>query len=218
MLLSSILLAFCVSIDSLGIGITYGLKNMKITFQAKTILFICSTVITGVSIILGSSLSHILPNNIAETIGSILLCFMGLFMIYGALKKDKDVSNKENIKKTQKAKVYKFFIKFLGITIKIIRNPNYSDLNHSNDIDSKEAIYLGIALSLDSIGVGIGSSVLGVNSFLFPILVACFQLIFLSFGDLIGKKIKNISNIPENIWSLLAGFLLVIMSVIKLFV
>ncbi len=56
-------------------------------------------------------------------------------------------------------------------------------------IDAKEAIYMGIALSIDSICVGICSSVIGYNSYIFPILVASFQLIFLSFGKLIGEKI-----------------------------
>ena len=40
MLLNCILLALSVSIDSLGIGITYGIKNTKISLIGKIILFI----------------------------------------------------------------------------------------------------------------------------------------------------------------------------------
>ena len=40
MLLTYLVLAISVSIDSLGIGITYGLRNTKITKLAKIILFI----------------------------------------------------------------------------------------------------------------------------------------------------------------------------------
>lgn len=45
MLYNYVMLALCVSIDSLGTGITYGLKNTKISTLAKLILFILSLVV-----------------------------------------------------------------------------------------------------------------------------------------------------------------------------
>ena len=206
MLLNLILIAICVSLDSLGIGLTYGLKNTKISFYAKIILFIISILITTFSIILGNYICKIFSQNISKMLGSILLCVMGLWIIIQSI-----TNNKEKIKKE-----YHFFIKFLGITIQIIRDPNYSDLDNSNNIDAKEAVYLGIALSLDSIGIGIGSSIIGLNSFLFPILVAVFQLFFLSIGSFLGEKIKDISNIPENIWSIISGTLLIFIGISKI--
>lgn len=210
MLINCFLLAICVSIDALSIGITYSLKNTKILFGAKCILFIVSTVITLFSILLGNLISSIFPTYITKFVGCILLCFMGFWIIFESL------INKNKEKITNEKKVYQFFIRFLGITIQIIRNPSYSDLDKSNQIDSKEALYLGIALSLDSIGIGIGGSIIGLNSFFFPILVAIFQLFFLSLGDFCGTKIRNISNIPENIWSIIAGFLLIFIGLSKL--
>ncbi len=205
MLLNCILLAFCVSIDSLSIGLTYGLKNTKISFVAKLVLFTISIIVTSFSIFIGDSICKIFSTNVSTAIGSVLLCIMGLWIIVQAV-----TNNKQKIKKE-----YHFFIKFLGITVQIIRDPSFSDFNKSNQIEGKEALYLGMALSLDSIGIGIGSSIMGLNSFLFPILVAVFQLFFLSFGSFLGKKIKDISNIPENIWSIIAGILLIFVGISK---
>ena len=42
MLINSIILAVSSSIDSLGIGITYGMKNTKISYLAKIVLFVIS--------------------------------------------------------------------------------------------------------------------------------------------------------------------------------
>ena len=42
MIINSFLLAISSSIDSLGIGITYGVKNTRISNQAKIILFLLS--------------------------------------------------------------------------------------------------------------------------------------------------------------------------------
>ena len=42
MLISSFILAISSSIDSLGIGITYGIKNTKISLLGKVVLFVIS--------------------------------------------------------------------------------------------------------------------------------------------------------------------------------
>lgn len=206
MLLNCILLAVCVSLDSLGIGLTYGLKNTKISFYSKIILLIISVIISGISVVIGKCIGIVLSPNFSKILGCILLCIMGIWIILQSI-----TNNKIKIKKD-----YHFFIKFLGITIQIIRDPSYSDLNNSNKIEPKEALYLGIALSLDSFGIGIGSSIIGLNSFLFPILVSAFQLVFLSLGDYLAKKIKNISNVPENTWSIIAGTLLILVGIGKI--
>lgn len=57
--------------------------------------------------------------------------------------------------------------------------------------------------------IGICSSTLGYTSFIFPILVASFQLIFLSLGRFLGMKISYTSHIPENIWGIISGILLI---------
>lgn len=195
MLLNCFLLAICVSIDSLSIGVTYGLKNTKISFGAKCILFCISIIVTTFSVFLGSSICKVFPSYVSCAIGSILLCLMGVWIIVQAITKNKDGHS--------------------GVTVQIIRDPSYSDFNNSNQIEAKEALYLGIALSLDSIGIGIGSSIMGLNTFLFPILVASFQLFFLSLGGYLGKKIKDISNIPENIWGIVSGILLIFVGISK---
>lgn len=196
MLLNCFLLAICVSIDSLSIGVTYGLKNTKISFGAKCILFCISIIVTTFSVFLGSSICKAFPSYVSCAIGSILLCLMGVWIIVQAITKNKDGHS--------------------GVTVQIIRDPSYSDFNNSNQIEAKEALYLGIALSLDSIGIGISSSIMGLNTFLFPILVASFQLFFLSLGGYLGKKIKDISNIPENIWGIVSGILLIFVGISKI--
>ncbi len=104
MLLNCFLLAICVSIDSLSIGITYGLKNTKISFGAKCILFCISIIITTFSVFLGSSICKVFPSYISCAIGSILLCLMGVWIIVQAITKNKDghsgvISNKYSLKR-----------------------------------------------------------------------------------------------------------------------
>lgn len=51
----------------------------------------------------------------------------------------------------------------------------------------------------------------------FPIFVATFQLLFLSFGTFIGNKIAKSLNIPDKIWNIISSLLLITFGIIKLF-
>lgn len=217
MILNSLFLAISSSIDSLGIGITYALKNTRISHIANVILFIISIIITTFSMWFGNCLRNFFPHLITNYIGSFIIIFMGIFMIIQALKKKKS-ENVENLKDpVNDEKIYSFFIKYLGITIQIIKNPIYSDFDNSKKIDCKEAFFLAIALSLDSFCIGIGSTIAGISNSLFPFFISIFQLIFLKLGNIIGKKLTNTKIFPDNTWSVLSGILLIIIGVIKLF-
>ena len=135
-------LSFFISIDSFGIGITYGLKNTKFSLLPNVIVFMVSAIITYFSILIGNTFSMLLPDYFASFIGCAILVFMGFWIIF--------------------------------------HPTSSSDFDGSNSIDLKEAFSLGIALSIDSIGIGIGISSMGNNSFVFPILVAFFNSFFLA--------------------------------------
>lgn len=175
-MLNSVLLAFSVSIDSLGIGITYGIRNAKIKFVSRCILFIMSVFFTYCSFAMGNLINSILSEVVTKIISS------GILVIIGIL---------------------------------IIADPIPFDLDHSKAIDIKEALLLGTALSLDSVCVGIGSSIGGYSASYFPLLVALFQLIFMSIGMFIGKKIIKNFDIPDKIWNLISGGIIIVFGIIK---
>ena len=183
MLINSILLALSSSLDSLGIGITYGIKNMKISKISRLILFTISCFVSFSSILLGNFIS----NSFANLIGCSVLVFIGVSMIF------KSISNSNNVKN------------------------NYYDFNNSNLIDPKESIALGFALSLDSLGIGISYSLTDSTSFLFPFFIGTFQVAFLNLGIFCGRKIKNISNLPDFVCSLVSGILLILFGLVRLF-
>lgn len=219
MFINSLILALSSSIDSLGIGITYGIKNTKISYMAKVVLFVISFSISLLSVWFGDILKNIFSDFATKLIGNLILIAMGIFVCFQAICKDKKnmtqkVSPSEPIYENNE-KIYSFFIDFLGITIKIIKNPNSSDLDSSNSIDSKEAFFLGFALSLDCFCIGAFGSIIGVSSFLFPLFISIFQLVFLSIGNVLGKKLHNLSHLPDNIWSVISGLLLVLIGVVR---
>ena len=217
MLISHLLLAISSSIDSLGIGLTYGIKNTRITALAKCILFLVAFTISTISIYFGNVLKYFFPDFIIDYLGCFILICMGIFMCFQALKNNKKESKiHADTNLNDSEKIYSFFIKCLGITIKIIKNPSSSDFDKSNTIDSKESLFLGLALSLDSFCIGIGFSMINTFSFLFPLLISCFQLCFLSLGNYCGKQLYRFQRFPDNVWSVVSGILLIIIGIYKL--
>lgn len=213
MFLQCLLLAIPISLDCIGIGITYGIKNTYIPPLAKVIIFSIFFVITSIAISIGTLIIKIFSLQFANIIGVVLLILMGFWIIYHSFKpKVKNIKQKKIL-----PKIYRFFIKPVGLTIQIVKNPSNSDFDHSNYIDSKEALYLGLAISIDAFCGGVGCSAIGITSFFFPLFISIFHILFLSFGSYLGKNLSSHTKIPDNIWSIISGVLLIAIGVLKLF-
>ena len=112
MIFNCILLALSVSIDSLSIGISYGIKKTKINNMSNIILFAISFCITCGSIFLGHYISALFSPTASTILGSSFLVILGIYNIY----------------KTINAPLTDY------------------DIDHSNNIDTKEALFLLILL------------------------------------------------------------------------
>ena len=181
MIFNCILLALSVSIDSLGIGIPYGLKKTKITIISNIILFAISFCITCGSIFLGHYISTLFSPTISTILGSSFLIILGVYNIYKTINKP--------------------------LT-------DY-DIDHSNNIDAKEAIFLGLALSIDSACVGIGSGIIGINDIVLPFFVASFQLAFLNCGNLVANSIAKYVNVSEYALSISSSIILILVGIFR---
>jgi len=85
MFFNILILAISSSMDSLGIGITYGLKKIQLKKWTRLILFCVSMFVAILSIISGNILKNIFSENFFKLIGTIILVLMGLFIVF---KKD----------------------------------------------------------------------------------------------------------------------------------
>ena len=181
MFLSILILAISCSLDSFGIGVSYGCKRTKFKKKARLVLFFISFAITICSFIIGLFLKNIFSDSFFKLVGSMILIIMGLLII---LKKESEEFN--------------------------------FDLDNSNDIDTKESIILGIALSLDSFCIGISAIAFGINILLFAFLVACLQFVFLSLGNYVGIHLSNFNIISQNIMTKIAGILLILIGILRI--
>ncbi len=216
MAVTIIILAVSLSIDALGVGMVYGLRKIKIPLLPKLIICLFSIVYSGIALTLGKTFSNILPPDISKLAGMAILSLMGVWIIVQSLLKSEEHNINCN-SRTKNETLFKIAIKSLGITIQVIRSPEDMDIDKSGTIDIRESLLLGFALSVDAIGVGIGSALAGLHSIVIPFTVGFFQLILLYTGLYFGKKASFLQKLNKKFISLLPGILLIGLAFLRIF-
>lgn len=184
------LLVIAVSLDGLGVGISYGMKKTRIPLIAIVIIMLCSGFTVLVAMTVGGSLKLFLPPVLSEKIGGIILICLGLFTLINIVRTKIDHS--AEVKKTT----------ILTDMKKVLRSPLQADLDNSGNISKLEAALLGTALALDAFGAGIAASLMHYPASITALLVALMSGAFLIIGIKLGlllskyKTTKLVSYLP----------------------
>ncbi len=101
----------------------------------------------------------------------------------------------------------------IWLVIDIYIDETRADFDNSKTINLKEALYLAIALSIDSIAIGFGTGIGNINYFTVILLSLMWNIIAYGGGLLLGRKFVEKTNINLS-W--LSGILLIILAFLKL--
>ncbi len=301
-MLSLILLAFAVSLDGFGVGVTYGLRKIRIPFLSILIIACCSGLVIWLSMQAGGWLSGFLSETAAKFIGAAILIGIGCWaLIQLGLSKGNDegtetpanqkmpagAEGRKRMPKTDKAptpangvtdrlkamtpangvlengeslnsvngmtrmvetptpvnglpemvdvfpsargvppvdeadetfsvptQVLKVELKTLGLVIQILRKPQVADVDRSGSISSSEAVMLGVALSIDAFGAGLGAALLGLPALLTAAVIALSSAFFLISGTYVGLRFS--AKRSRHALSVLPGILLIMMGIMKM--
>ncbi|MBF0706283.1 MULTISPECIES: sporulation membrane protein YtaF [Bacillales] len=202
-------LALAVSVDGFGVGLTYGLRRMRIPFKSILIISIFSAVSMLVAMGFGSLLQLWISDILAQRIGGGILIALGGWVLYQMFR-----NNKEAEKTVSERILLHYEIRSLGVVISILRKPTTADFDDSGTITGIEAIMLGAALSLDAFGAGIGASMVGFPPIETSLLIACMSSLFLLLGLKFGNFTSNIKWMDK--LSFLPGCLLIILGFMRM--
>lgn len=87
-----ILLSFSLSVDALGMGVSYGFQGVKIDRKAKLAVGLVSMVIMGIAVTVGGKLTEFLPEKVVSRAGAALLMVMGFWFLYQNLLKKQETN------------------------------------------------------------------------------------------------------------------------------
>jgi putative sporulation protein YtaF len=182
-----IFLVIAVSLDGFGVGVTYGMRKIRVPLLGILIIMLVSGITVLMAMTIGSSLRAFISPSMAEILGGAILVALGAISLYNVLLskgKKPTESRKQNILTT------------------VLNTPDKADLDQSGIISANEALLLGTALALDAFGAGIGASMLGYSPVITALLIACMSGLFLYCGIKIGmllsqsKQLQSMSFIP----------------------
>ncbi|WP_078379445.1 sporulation membrane protein YtaF [Sutcliffiella halmapala] len=208
--ISLVLLAFAVSLDSFSVGLTYGLRKMHMPLKSISIIACCSAVSLLLAMFVGTILTTFLSPVYAESIGGSILILLGVWVLYQFFRSNE---SEESTFVGEKI-IFNLEIKSLGVVINILRKPTEADFDRSGSITGLEAFFLGIALSLDAFGAGIGAALLGYSPWMMAVSVALMSSLFVITGIKLGRIFSTVSWI--NKFSFLPGVLLIVIGIIKM--
>lgn len=202
-ILSSLLLALSSNVDNLAVGVAYGVKKLKISFSANLLIAIVSATGTIVSMLFGAAIGKFLPNDIANSMGSVALIAIGCWGILGAIKTQRQIKSNKEIPSDE----------FSYTTY--VDDPARIDVDYSRKIEFREAWVLAFALTMNNLASGIGAGISGLNIPLTATLTYAFSLLTVTWGYWLGD---SLTFKITGIWlELLSGLLMIILGIYEYF-
>ena len=204
----TLLLVLSVSMDSFIASISYGTNKIKIPFLSALIMDLISSSMLGISLILGNFLNNFISISFAKYISFILLFSLGFYRLFESILKSYINSKFKNSSPLKfKFLDFNFVIEVYGTEIK-------ADFDKSKTLSSKEAIYLALALSFDSLAVGFSTSLISINYIIVIILSLILGFILIILGFKIGEKLTLYS---DKNYSWISGIMLILLSFLRFF-
>ncbi|MEH7609826.1 sporulation membrane protein YtaF [Gottfriedia acidiceleris] len=174
-------LAFSSSIDNFGVGITYGIRGIKVGLIANLIISIIAFIFSEAGIVSGQYISKVFPGTLSNVIGAFFLLVIGLRIVLLTFPR----KDKRNLIKNDDESVSDIVTNYLS-------SPEKADVDHSGDISSFEAIILGTAVSMNALTNGLGVGLIGLSPFAISIAASIFSFLAIWLGVLLGKKVANV--------------------------
>lgn len=206
-LFSLLLLALAVSLDSFSVGFTYGLRKMQIPLKSIVIITCCTAATLMTAMLMGHLLQQIMSPHVAEKIGGVILILLGIWVIYQFFHSEKEKEGMPHEKV-----ILNFEIKSLGIVINILKKPMVADFDRSGTITGVEAFMLGLALSLDSFGAGIGAAMLGFSPLYLSLTVSLLSSGLVFAGMKLGAVLSAKSSWLQRL-TFLPGIVLILIGI-----
>lgn len=204
-----LLLGIGANLDNLGVGISYGMRGIKVRWQANAVIAGIALVATGLATAAGNEAAALLPLVAAKRVGAAILLLVGLWIGLEAWLEHLSPSADGAPQRLLRVPV----LGAPGVWIEILRDPQKADVDRSGAIDLREAALLGIALSLNNVGTGLGGGLGHYPVLATALVTAVGSWVTVSGGAWLGRR-SSVRWLGEGA-SYAATFVLVVLAIIE---
>ena len=192
-----------VTLDSLTAGLTYGTRKVHIQPLSYLILICIPALFITAANQIGTLLACLLPPQVLPWISFLLLFLLGISRIMESLIR-RLAAKHPSLTRNRGCK-----IKQINIIFTIYLSPEYANGEDLQILSAKEALLLSLALSLDSILVGMAFTTEAVSWVFLFLLAVLFNLLFFLVGYLAGHVLCHLFHVDLS-W--LSGLLLLLLA------
>lgn len=205
-MLESLILVCSLYIDSFVASVAYGTSKIHIPKLSAIIINLVCTGTLAFALFLGSIVKNFLPSKLPSILSFSLLISLGIYRIFEYIFKS-HISKRVLLDEPLNFKLFDF-----NFVLKVYSDEVKADFDKSKSLSPKEAFYLALALSLDSIAVGFSSSLCNINYIEVLILCIIIGFMAISIGVFVGKKFADKVHV-ELSW--LSGALLIVLAFLR---
>lgn len=161
-LLPALVFALSANLDSFVVGVTYGLRQVRIGWLPNTIISGIAFACTGASLLVGRWLSTALPFGFTGQLGGIVLTAIGVY----------------------------YFVRWIWRRLRPARptGPDQPERPGAGTIKPAEAVVLGFALTINNAGLGLGAGLANLNLIASEVLTTVFSVLSLVVGSALGRR------------------------------
>jgi len=164
--LSAIAIAAVSNLDNLGVGTAFGMRGAGISALANVIIAAVTTAATAIALEFGRALSHLVAPWIGSVFGSAIIIAAGVWTVITSIR-------------TMSRPERSLIAAGAPATTRFSRN----------SISPREALLLGVALSMNNLGTGIGAGAVGVPGLATTLLAGTFSLLAVGSGSRLGRSV-----------------------------
>lgn len=163
MLLFAVLIAAVSNLDNLGVGFAFGMRDTRIATAPNLVIAVLTMAGTAGAMTSGRALSHLMSPSLATDAGALIIIAIGVATVVTSLR---------TMRRPAAAAV--------------ARHSLSGARGKSNGVSWREAVPIGVALSLNNVGSGVGAGIAGVSPLATTLLAGAFSLICLGGGSRVG--------------------------------
>lgn len=202
-----VLFVTALCIDAFAASFAYGAQNTKIPPLSALIISLICTGVLAFTAGIGSALRYFIPTSLCGAISFTILFILGLLKCFDFILKNYILKNSEGTGQLRMK------ISDINFVLTVYADSLKADSDFSKLLSPKEAVFLALALSFDSLAAGLGIGVTEISLANLALFSFVSNIIAILFGCILGKFVSGLSDID---FSWLGGLLLIALAIIKL--
>lgn len=168
------------SIDNLGVGMSYGLRKIRIGILSNLFIAVICFLFSMGGILSGQWIANLLPGILPTLLATFVLFFIGIRIILLTRPRENEGENSREGKEET------------GRIEGILKHPERADRDRSGEIGLGEAALLGMALSANALTNGLSAGLIGLSPVVISLTAAIGSFLTLWLGVAIGRKVTEI--------------------------